>query len=56
MEVQAATKKLFAMPLGILMEASFQAFLKLVRKFPWGRNLKPPCRSALVRVELMISI
>ena len=25
-------------------------------KFPWGRNLKPPWRSALVRLALMISI
>ena len=43
-------------PRGMLMELSFHAFLRFSRKCPCGSALKPPCRSALVRDALTISI
>ena len=41
---------------GILMELPFQALARFSRKCPWGSALNPPCKSALVREALTISI
>ena len=56
MAVAAAMIKLLNMPRGMLMELSFHAFLRFSKKCPCGSALKPPCRSALVRDALTISI
>jgi hypothetical protein len=52
----AAIRKLFSMPRGILMEASFHAFFRLSSRWVLNQGVKPACSSALEREALMIII